>query len=262
MSKRTRLVGAMALLVTLAGSLFGVLSNRASAQGQAATQSVIVVFNNQDSAAPATRADIATRRSSFQSTQAPVVAQMQAAGATGIQTYSLIDAVSATVPSGEVATLQANPAVQSVVPNQLVPITSPTSTAGTATATPNPTGPGADVLARRAARTVRAHSVRPHETAGTGALCSSSASDPQLNPEALSLIHANSQVPGAQTAASLGFTGAGVKVAFIADGLDIDNPDFIRANGQHVFIDYKDFTGEGTNTVTGGEEAFGDAGSL
>jgi subtilisin family serine protease len=264
MSKRMRFVGAMALLVALAGSLFAVLTSRASAQGQAATQSVIVVFNNQDSAAPATRADIATRRSSFQSTQSPVIAQMQAAGATGIQTYSIIDAVSATVPSSEVAALQANPAVQSVVPNQLVPISPPSasSATGTATATPNATGPGADVLARRSTNAVGAHSARPRETAGTGALCSSSPSDPQLNPEALSLIHANSQVPGAQTAASLGFTGAGVKVAFIADGLDIDNPDFIRADGQHVFIDYKDFTGEGTNTVTGGEEAFGDAGSI
>jgi subtilisin family serine protease len=264
MSKRMRFVGAMALLVALAGSLFGVLSSRASAQGQAATQSVIVVFNNQDSAAPATPADIATRRSSFQSTQSPVIAQMQGAGATSIQTYSIIDAVSATVPSSEVATLQANPAVESVIPNQLVPISSPTSSAatGAATATPDATAPGADALSRRSTNAAHADSVRPHETGGTGALCSSSPSDPQLNPEALSLIHANSQVPGAQTAASLGLTGAGVKVAFIADGLNINNPDFIRPDGQHVFTDYKDFTGEGTDTVTGGEEAFGDAGSI
>ncbi len=84
----------------------------------------------------------------------------------------------------------------------------------------------------------------------------------QLNPQALETIHADSDQSGAQTARSLGFTGAGVTVGFIADGLDINNPDFIRANGQHVFVDYKDFSGEGTNVPTGGEEAFGDASSI
>ena len=270
MRKRMRLVGAMALLAALAGTLFGVLSSRASAQGQAATQSVIVVFNNQDTAAPATRADIATRQSSFEGTQDPVVAQMQSAGAQSIQAYSIIDAVSATVPSSEVATLQADPAVSEVIPNQLVPISSGTPATAAGGTSPNDapavaaaTAPGTDVLARRSAKTVRAHSVRPHETVGaSGAVCSSSPSDPQLNPEALSLIHANSDQPGAQTAASLGITGAGVKVAYIADGLNPDNPDFIRPDGQRVFIDYKDFTGLGTHTVTGGEEAFGDAASI
>ena len=68
--------------------------------------------------------------------------------------------------------------------------------------------------------------------------------------------------PQAKTARALGFDGTGVTVGFIADGLDINNTDFIRADGSHVFVDYKDFSGEGTDVPTGGGEAFLDASSV
>src|SRR5262249_38893687 len=57
-------------------------------------------------------------------------------------------------------------------------------------------------------------------------------------------------------------TGKGVKVAFFGDGVDPDNPDFIRPDGTHVFIDYRDFTGDGPNAPSPAGEGFGDASSL
>jgi hypothetical protein len=48
----------------------------------------------------------------------------------------------------------------------------------------------------------------------------------------------------------------------VADGLDINNPDFIRPDGSHVIADYQDFSGNGTGTQSGGAEAFGDASTI
>src|SRR5262249_22566171 len=49
---------------------------------------------------------------------------------------------------------------------------------------------------------------------------------------------------------------------WLADGIDINNPDFIRVDGSHVFVDYQDFSGEGPDAPSSAGEAFGDASAI
>ena len=89
-----------------------------------------------------------------------------------------------------------------------------------------------------------------------------------LEPEALQLTHTaylDTSTPQAQEVVDGNgekVTGKGVKVAWIADGIDIHNPSFIRANGSLVFIDYQNFSGDPAGTPTDGGEAFLDASSI
>ncbi len=173
-----------------------------------------------------------------QAAQASYAGQLQQLGATDVQTLSLVDGVAARVPAGAVGQLAANPAVASVIPDS--PIIGPSpNVAGTEQA------PAASTSGGTAPATL------------PGA-CSST---PQLTPEGLALTHTDSTAPGVQSAQSLGYTGAGVKVAFLADGIDTDNPNLMR-DGTSVISDYTDFSGDGTTAPTGGGEAFLDANAI
>jgi hypothetical protein len=211
---------------------------QAAAFSSNVTDKVIVVFKNQFTSLADTPSNAAVRASDVQSTQSAVMSQLGQTHAANVKTFSLINAVSATVSAGEAKYLAGNPAVSEVVPDLPIPLQSSDSPVTIAHSTAKSTGlkplPGACTTGKTV----------------------------QLNPQALVNIHAATQSGTGDTAQSLGYTGAGVKVAFIADGVDINNPDFIRANGQHVFVDYQDFSGAGTNAPTDGGEAFLDSSSI
>src|SRR3569832_453228 len=96
----------------------------------------------------------------------------------------------------------------------------------------------------------------------TSSLCNT------LEPEALQVTNTaflapkTPQAQGVLDGNGVPVTGKGVKVAYIADGLDPTVAGFTRPDGSNVFIDYQDFTGDPAGTPTGGAEAFGDASSI
>ena len=119
----------------------------------------------------------------------------------------------------------------------------------------------AEVIPDAPIREVTASAVKP----GRAALASSRSRGPARPRARCSLTRRRwrrSTPPARAIGAGLGYTGAGVKVAYIADGINLNDPDFIRANGKHVFIDYQDFSGTGTRATSTGGEAFLDASSI
>src|SRR6201987_2442353 len=103
---------------------------------------------------------------------------------------------------------------------------------------------------------------------GGGGGGNSSALCNTLEPEALELMNVaflDPNVPQAQRVRDGNgefVTGKGVKVAWIADGLDPTILGFTHTDGPPVFIDYQDFSGDPAGTPTFGGEAFGDASSI
>jgi len=202
-------------------------------------RNVIVLLKNQHAEAPAAPLTLGVRRQRVQADQAPVKRQVQSAGGMLGPSYTTLNGFAASVPAGDLPALRADPAVAAVVPD--LPLIRPRAHPDAPTPAPAP-------------------GTSPAPT--PAGACPSDPAKPLLEPEALQVTHTNSGDPNAPTARKLGATGAGVKVAFIADGLDVNNPDFIRADGSHVITDYQDFSGDGTAAPTNGAEAFGDASSI
>ena len=194
----------------------------AAAAPPAPSQSVIVVMAN------------STQANAAQTAQLSVNSELS--GAQNVHRLSIVNAVSAKVTPEQEANLRANPNVAEVVPDAAIKVIPPTQDSQSAA-----TGTGQATLP-------------PGACAPGGGV--------QLDPEALSAINADSDVPGAKTARSLGATGSGVTIGDIAGSIDVNSPELIRPDGSHVISDYQDFTGEGSVTQSEDIESFLDDGVM
>ncbi|MQS10953.1 S8 family serine peptidase [Streptomyces kaniharaensis] len=217
---------------------------------------VIVILKDQIADAPADHGHLGARQQKAANAQAPLLAKVKANGGTNIKSFVVGNAFSATVSPALRAQLQADPSVASVVADTQVTVAPPAATKAKAKAAETAEAP----KAAAAPQAVSGSNGQGPEEIATNTVCPSDPSKPLLEPEGLystRAVGANGR-PGAADLA----TGKGVKVAYIADGLDPNNPDFIRADGSHAVVDYQDFAGDGINAPTGGAEAFGDASAV
>lgn len=223
-----------------------------------ANQRVIVLLRNQHTGLTGAGAE-ARRAQAFAADRTPVVAQLRQLNVSRVVTYRTVNAVATTVSAAEAANLRRDPAVLAVVPDAVVK--GPSADANLLPGAARESASSANALRSRGA-------IGSAKAAVGGSAVCGSASAPLLEPEALHLINADNRrnansplTSGPKSAHSLGYTGAGVNIAVFPDGMDPSLPDFQR-DGHSAVTDYRDFTGEGPNAPTGGEEAFGDVSSL
>jgi hypothetical protein len=216
---------AVAAVLLSSGAFAGALTQAEVQQlGTGTTHPYIVIMKNQLNGADAIN------------DQAPVMGELGQVKAQRIKQFRTVNSLAATVTESEAVHLRTNPAVALVVPDVVIHYARQKSGTSPANGT----------------------SLVPHVIPGA---CGANGKV-LLDPEALQTTNTHSDDPQAKTARALGFTGAGVKVAYIADGIDPNNINFIRANGKSAFIDYQDFSGDGPGQVTSGDEAFLDANSI
>ncbi|HVN11835.1 MAG TPA: S8 family serine peptidase [Kineosporiaceae bacterium] len=244
--------------------------------GSNSPHAVIVVLRDQVPSAPADAAHVAARAATTGQAQRGVLGRLAGPAPTKVTHFVTGNAFAATVTSAQAQALTADPAVAGVVPDVSVAVTpAPSSSAGAAAGGTAP-GPGRTPRATPkglATVTPQASAAAAPPAAAGPAIpsaparvdpraCSTDPKRPLLEPEALQTMNVRSDDKRARTAAALGIDGKGVKVAYIADGIDPGNPAFRRASGSSAIIDYKDFYGDGPDAPTGGAEAFGDASSM
>jgi hypothetical protein len=233
--------GISILALCVAGSALPETS--ATLQGQQLAQhNVIVILRDQLASVPPMRRAMGARAAAIAEAQVPVLTQLQQSRPHTVHTFGTINAFATSVTPAEEALLSAHPQVLAVVPDRVIH------------ALPRP-----NVAASNATRVAQSTSGSAAASAG---LCNT------LEPQALQLTNTaflDASTPQAQEVLDGNgqkVTGKGVKVAFIADGLDPTVAGFVRPDGSSVFIDYQDFSGDPAGTPTDGGEAFGDASSI
>jgi len=229
-------------------SLYGPMTHALAAQlSKNVNQHVIVILKKQFAAAHVGSRAASMRSAAATATQSPLISELRQVHATHIKQYSLVDSFAATVSKGELARLKANSLVAKVIPDVTIHGAKPLEPAVTA--------------AKRTGK-IKRDANNPADLTPNNIPGACSATTPQLDPEGLTSTNTDSDNPSQPTARSLGITGAGVKVAWIADGVDPNNINFIRANNTSAFVDYQDFTGDGPGQPTSGDEAFLDANAI
>lgn len=242
-----------AITIGLSGTTFAFLLSNNALPGaelppqiqqamQETNRDVIVILRDQRADVPPIRRAMGARAAALAASQSSVMSSLPRLQGRKFRAFSTINAFATSVSAAELAQLSADGRVQAVVPDAVI---RPPSRKQRLSESVGPAGASAVSTA-----------------ATDGGLCNT------LEPEALQVTNtafADPTIPQAQRVRDGNgqfVTGKGVKVAWIADGLDPNNPAFIRPDGSHVFIDYQDFSGDPAGTPTGGEEAFGDAGTI
>jgi hypothetical protein len=194
--------------------------------GAADGGAVIVVLKDQHPNI-ALKAQGAQRTATTRSDQRSIVSDIKANGGTDVTQLVSVNAVAAHVSAAEVDRLRGNPAVREVVPDDQLLVPPSVSTPHGSPAKLNP------------------------------AVCPTDPAKPLLEPEALGVLHVETDVKGDRDQAALVATGKGVIVA--NDGINelAGNPNFQRADGSHVVIDAPDYTADDSDG-----EYYGDASSI
>jgi len=216
----------------LAGAAPGTVT---AASAGSPRSNVIVLLKDQHKTSVRTSALRSRHTQTLHASQAGVVSAAKKLGGRDIHQFGLVNAVSVNLSSASAKALAAQPDVAAVVPD--LPIQRPAASLDHA-------------IAGRAGAAA---------SQTTAAACTTHPAKPLFEPEALQTMDVkfNDGTPGVGSLS----TGKGVKVAWLADGLDVNNPDFIR-NGKSIFVDHKDFSTEGWDAPSSAAEAFGDASSI
>src|ERR1700722_18602892 len=206
-----------------------------------ANQRSIIVFKNQLASLPASGSTMNSRVSAANNAQAGIMSELSQLQAKNVRGFHIVNAISATISAAEVSRLQANAAVSEVVPD----VERSFASLGSA---------GAASAGAASSASASAGSGKAAPSSATQQVCPSNPAQPLIEPEARQVMNVD--------AAEQIVDGSGIKVGIIADGIDPNNPDLIRANNQHVIFDYEDFSGFGLGAPTDGREAFLDAGTI